>query len=386
MSKTRFTKILTSFCCVFFSLTLIHSTIFAEVKLGDDSVRRGMEKSVILLSQGDIEKAKNVLVNVTQDISAIWANNDAAAKARSVWHAESVKPFKGEPYERSMAFYYLGLIYLMEKDFGNAQAVFKNSILQDAFAEEAQNRMDSTLPVFLRGWALQAQGSSSAKKEYEFVQELRPDFTPPPLKKQPNTLIIVETGKAPRKIDAGFNQYKIGYRKSKKNKAQFVQAQLNGSEVIDLFMAGDVFFQASTRGGRVVDGIIDGKVSFKKSAGKVADVTGNYADSGTYASGNAGTAIRGAKAIAKLIQLGAMAVESNVETAPDFRSWRNLPDRVHVAFVNLPEGSNKLDFHFLDSQKNKLENPGPIQKSISVDNSGKPQIIWVSARDRQVGY
>lgn len=387
MSKISTSKTLTSILCFLLSLAFAFNSASAEIKLGDDTVLRGMEKSVIHLSQGDISEAKKILSRITKDISAIWANNEAAAKARSVWHAESVKPFKGEPYERTMAFYYLGLIYLMENDYGNAQAVFKTAILQDAFAEEAQKRMDATLPVFLRGWALQAQGSSSANKEYEFVKQLRPDFTPPPLKKQPNTLIIVETGRAPRKIDAGFNEYKIAYRKSKKFNEQFVQARIDGDTLMDLFLVGDVFFQASTRGGRVVDGIIAGKVQFKKSAGKVADTAADLESTfshGSYAGGTAGVAMKGAKAIASLVKLGAKAVERNVETVPDFRAWRNLPDRVHVGFLDLPPGTHKINFIFLDSRKNKLETPAPIQKTVTVEKSEKPQVIWVTARNRQI--
>ncbi|MEC8183119.1 MAG: hypothetical protein VX123_13805 [Pseudomonadota bacterium] len=48
----------------------------------------------------------------------------AAGLARSNFAREDVKDFKGEPFERAMVFYYLGLSYLALGDFENARASF----------------------------------------------------------------------------------------------------------------------------------------------------------------------------------------------------------------------------------------------------------------------
>ena len=37
-------------------------------------------------------------------IEQVYAETESAEKARSVWHAEAVKDFKGEPFERVMSY------------------------------------------------------------------------------------------------------------------------------------------------------------------------------------------------------------------------------------------------------------------------------------------
>ncbi|MFP3441488.1 hypothetical protein R0K18_27540, partial [Pantoea sp. SIMBA_133] len=84
------------------------------------------------------QEAKNTLTQARLEIENVYADSDAARKARSIWYEEAEKDFKGEPYERAMVYLYLGLIYLEEGDYGNARASFLAGLLQDAFAEEEQ--------------------------------------------------------------------------------------------------------------------------------------------------------------------------------------------------------------------------------------------------------
>lgn len=55
-------------------------------------------------------------------IDAIYADNAAAEAARSKFHEEAVKDFKGESYERAMTYYYRGLLYLNSGEYDNARA------------------------------------------------------------------------------------------------------------------------------------------------------------------------------------------------------------------------------------------------------------------------
>ena len=50
-------------------------------------------------------------------IEAVYADNAKAEAARSKFTKENAKDFKGEPYERAMAYYYRGLAYLAEGDY-----------------------------------------------------------------------------------------------------------------------------------------------------------------------------------------------------------------------------------------------------------------------------
>jgi len=108
------------------------------------------------------------------------AGSAQAAKARSLWYAEGSKEFKGEPYERCMAYYYRGILYLMEHDYDNARACFSAGIIQDSFAEELQNRCDFALLDLLMAYACHLQGDNAVRdEEIKRVKELRPDFVEP---------------------------------------------------------------------------------------------------------------------------------------------------------------------------------------------------------------
>ena len=54
--------------------------------------------------------------------------NDSGRQLTASVVFEGVKVWKGEPFERTMADYYLGVLYLMKHDFGNARAAFQNSL------------------------------------------------------------------------------------------------------------------------------------------------------------------------------------------------------------------------------------------------------------------
>jgi len=197
-----------------FILLIVPFLLFAKKKRaskeGSDAVLKSMCIGMEAFYQEDYLTANSHFEFATTTISGVWGDSPDAKKARSLWYDEKVKPFKGEPYERMMAFYYYGLLFLQKCDFGNAQACFRQSVMQDAFAEEDQHRADAVLPLFLQGWALQAQGSiNPAIDAYSLVKKHRPDFILPSIEKQPNVLLIVETGKSPRKVADGVGSYPI---------------------------------------------------------------------------------------------------------------------------------------------------------------------------------
>ncbi|HEY1108510.1 MAG TPA: hypothetical protein VGE76_07760, partial [Opitutaceae bacterium] len=60
---------------------------------------------------GEYDAAKEKLDDAILRIGGIITNDAQAAKARSLFTAESNKTFIGEPYERVMAYYYRGILY-----------------------------------------------------------------------------------------------------------------------------------------------------------------------------------------------------------------------------------------------------------------------------------
>lgn len=155
-----------------------------------------MEIGLKAYRAGHLEEAKNALDRARVSIESIYADDDAARKARSVWYEEAEKDFKGEPYERSMVYLYLGLIFLEEGDYGNARASFIGGLLQDAFAEEEQNSADFAALIYLAGWAaMQMESNKLAEEHFEELKAFRPDAPVP--SEEHNALLIVETGNSP---------------------------------------------------------------------------------------------------------------------------------------------------------------------------------------------
>lgn len=273
-------------------------------------------------------------------IEAVYAENEAAEKARSVWHAEKVKDFKGEPYERVMAYYYRGLLYLLVGDWDNAQASFKGCVLQDSFAEVERHRSDVASLIWLEGWARRCQGAGSAADElFAEAASIRPGLQPPPA--GATVLVVAETGSGPRKSATGQYAEKLVIRDGSQGNDKLVAAL--GGKRTELVEAEDLFFQATTRGGREMDNILAEKASTKQTTqavGTAAMAAGaatvavaqtqrqnnnnNNNNSGSRAAGAIGGGIM-------LLGLLAMAASSGMNPAADTRTWDTLPHSIHLA-------------------------------------------------------
>ena len=66
------------------------------------------------LRRGLHDEAKALLDDSLLTIGGVSANDKEARRARGYFSEESRKSFRGEPYERVMAYYYRGLLYWMD--------------------------------------------------------------------------------------------------------------------------------------------------------------------------------------------------------------------------------------------------------------------------------
>lgn len=359
----------------------------AGIAVGDDSVLVGLCQAVERIDNVDWDAARLALVEATRSIEAVWANSEQARQARQLWYEESEKPFKGEPYERAMAFYYLGLSYLRSGDWGNAQAAFYMSCLEDSFAEEEQHQLDFAAPLVLRAYALYRQGSRVVADEVlklanRILDEpvaLNPDSLP-------NTVVIIETGRSPRKISDGVGSYQLKFRQGKGFRDVDCALMVNDSPVEPCGI-GDVFYQASTRGGRPVDAIIDGKVSFAKATGsiglafaEIGDLTSRDAlFTESRAEQTAGYAMQG-------IGVAALLLSGSAKPAVDKRHWDNLPDKIHVAFINLEPGTHILTASYLDANGATISSPPPTRREVVVSDRSASILVWINSWSRTSHY
>src|SRR5207248_11072184 len=68
--------------------------------------------------------------------------NEGGRSIGAVLVDEKIKIWKGEPYERAMANFYLGLVYYMRHDYNNARAAFENALFKLRDYGEGGDRKD----------------------------------------------------------------------------------------------------------------------------------------------------------------------------------------------------------------------------------------------------
>ena len=340
-----------------------------------------MEAGLAALDTGHLDLAKRSFDEVLNGIETVFADSKQAAKARSLWRAEQSKVFKGEPYERAMAYYYRGLLYMHDGDYENARACFKGGVLQDAFAEEKQNRCDFALLIFLQGWASQCLGDTAlADEAYAEVKLLRPDFkTPTP---GDNVLLLAETGRSPQKVVSGPGGAELRYRRGEGFAERRVRVAI-GSDHHDMYPMEDIYWQASTRGGRPVEKILKGQVVFKErheTLGTALTTIGMGTIAAGSERGNRDSDMQEIGAIVAAVGIVNIATASAVHAQADTRYWDNLPDAVHVR--TLHKERNELpcvNAQFLDGSASRLKWLD-ADTVIHFDPNGRHGLAWLRSR------
>lgn len=285
------------------------------------------------LAGGQVEMAERAFEAAITRIDQIYADNPEAQKAKSLWSAEKVKDYKGEPYERAMAFFYRGLVYAARGDFQNARAMFKQADYQDTVAEAEQYAGDFALMPYMAGWASYCDGNTQLSKDF-LQMAAKGDKAYEGASTDRPLLVVVETGRAPFKYGAGKFGEALKWEPHAAPAATVKAACLDsGSCVADRFMVGaDIGYQATTRGGRPIDAVLGGKASFKEGAQGVATVATAIGAAGmehAMLSGNSDAASIGM--IGMFAGLVAQGVAQSTQAQADIREWEQLPGTVWLA-------------------------------------------------------
>jgi tetratricopeptide (TPR) repeat protein len=327
------------------------------------------------LETGDTALAANSFEVALSGIEAVYADTDSAKRARSLWHAEGSKDFKGEPYERAMAYMYRGILYLGAGDNQNARASFKAGQLQDQIAEEDEFRSDFAALDMLSGFASQCDGDAAlANTYYESAAKQRPGFVRPAA--GDNLLIVAETGSGPVKYATGNSHEELRFRRGTGFVDESVALQVDGHEV-HRALSEDIYFQASTRGSRPIDKILAGHAQFKEGnevSGKVLSETGLRMSSLALQANNVNLA--GAGAIIALFGVGQQLVAAAMTAEADTRTWESLPDQVHIATARVRPGAPAtVDASFLTATGTPIS--GASRSDHVSIGAGKCGIVWL---------
>ena len=328
--------------------------------------------AVAAMRQGKFDVAKQNLDDALLTLGGIYGKDADAKKARSYFHAEAKKTFIGEPYERSMAFIYRGIIYWMDGEPDNARACFRSAEFEDSDTEQRQYAGDWVMPDYLDGF-ITTQLGGDGSDAFKRAQAAAKGVKLPPYNSKANAIFFLEFGPGPTKYATG--QYKEELRfqaaPSPVTSAELKVASLR----IPIAPTDDVNFQATTRGGRVMDHVLGRKAVFKSAT----DTAGNMALMGgltTAAVSNNRTAQEVGLAIA-LAGLVSKVISAATVPAADTRSWENLPRYLSFASVPLPPGQHAVTVQFLDASGRVVAN---LSKTITLNitTTDRDKVVFVS--------
>lgn len=337
-----------------------------------DAVRNWLELGKAALNDGHRTVAAEAFDEALKRITAVYADDPQAEKARSVWHSEGVKDFKGEPHERAMAFVYRGLLDMFDGDYENARASFKAALIQDSFAELERHRQDFASAAWLVGWTSRCLGDATAAAEaFDEARGLRGGLPVPG--EDDALLVLVEAGRGPSKEARGEHKEKLAYVEGTPPTLGYFA--MVGQTRREAVLAEDLFQQATTRGGRQMDDVLAVKAGTKETtatvgAGATAAGVGMMAYGNHYNNNDA----MAAGLIVALLGLAAQAAAEGMTAEADTRYWHGLPHSLFVAPMPLPAEltPSSVTVTFSDPLDDAVTDPDQIQTA----RHGSCGIAW----------
>lgn len=269
-------------------------------------------------------------------IQAIYADNPSAEKAKSVFAAEKVKDFKGEPYERAMTYFYRGLLYARSGDYENARASFLSAEEQSMMSESESYADTFGLMDFLAGWASHCDGDDSRADDLGArAAKVQPDpFAS--LNDKEDYIALVDLGTGPVKYATGKYGEKLSFRRFDQSPIPTATVTASNATIGPTYVGANIDYQAMTRGGRPVDAILHGKAEWKggtATASNVLTASGEAATIEGALNNNSNLEMGGEISMAAGLVSGlfsrAMAAKA------DTRTWASLPEVVAISIGSI---------------------------------------------------
>jgi tetratricopeptide (TPR) repeat protein len=146
--------------------------------------------------------------------------NDGGRSLGAVLLSENIKVWKGEPWERALVNFYLGLTYYMQHDYGNARAAFENALfkLRDYDPDDTDKYTDKD-SNFALGYLMLAKSwqrlgeADKAQAQFDRVRQLRPDLASladADMNREANLLLVVDWGQGPQ-LATSFDGSVVGF-------------------------------------------------------------------------------------------------------------------------------------------------------------------------------
>lgn len=307
------------------------------------------------LLQGDLEGAAASFDEAGR-IMGNWSVSGSEEFAAIVG-AEGSSNYRGDPYEKAMNAFYLGMTYLWRGEADNARAAFKRGLLADGESTEDEYRVDFTLLLWLAGRMSNLMGLPQDAEDFfreaeqanafciEHGSQGSRDNAVLADPASGNVVLLFGIGSAPKKFAAGEDRQLARFR-SRAHSAVRARVAVDGREAGRSWLMTDVGYQARTRGGTAMEGIREGKAVFKRAAGIAGEVT-------LWSAVNEDS---DAKRRDKLIVGGALLILSALtRSEADTRHWPTLPASIHALTLDLAPGEHEIVVEFLDAKGQTLK-------------------------------
>jgi tetratricopeptide (TPR) repeat protein len=310
------------------------------------------------LVQYELQQAEAAFLRAYEVINSVGVNNGGRSLGAALVD-EKIKVWKGEPFERAMTNYYLGVVYYMQHDYNNARAALENALFKlhdygpdgnrsnDPHINPDQySQVDSDfiLAQYLLARCYQRLGREDlARSNYQRVVRLRPDLQPLAdydRNARSNVLLLIDYGQGPHKITdndgslVGFAPapWEVGAPPSAEVEIDNAPANMpDANPLVDLIaLAQDRRWQS-----------IDTIRAVKSLLGSGLII------------GGAADAMLGQRQTDAEVGLGLMAAGVLLKAASqaDVRVWDTLPRSVYAVPLTLAPGSHDISVDFYGTSR-----------------------------------
>ena len=296
------------------------------------------------LAAGDLRTAEAAYYRAYETLNAAGVNNGARTAATVLFN-ERVRIWLGEPYERAIANYQLGVVYYLQGDYGNARGAFENALFRlrryadEEDADKGYTEQESTFAVayVLLGRCWQRLGREDlAEQNFAKARDLDPSLGPladPALHARTNVLLIVEWGTAPEKVAEGSAlHFATAPTTLLPQPRVSVDGRLAAAASDAAVPTTDTHVMALQRRWQTVDTFR----AVREVVGAGSMIGGVIVLDQGLRRDNEEAALAGIG----LIALGALL---NASSAPDTRQWEMAPRTIYLIPLELPPGTHEIE-------------------------------------------
>lgn len=301
------------------------------------------------IAAADYPTAEDAFWQAYTVMNSVNVNNGGRALGASLIQ-ENIKVWKGEPFERAMAHYYLGLLNLRKGDYDNARAAFQNSLfkLRDYATDSKKGPESSRYAEYESQFALGYFGlglsnlrlgePQLAEASFAKAQQYEPGLATAIAQtknRQTNTFIFVDYGRGPQQGPQGwYNEERVfGPTVEEAGPIPQVLAGIDGNPITSAgtYSTCDTLAMAQNQQWQDIDTIR-----------KTKAVIGTGLIAGGLGATAFGAERRDVGVAAVGLGVAALGAALAASSQADVRYWEMLPRTVYVIPAALSAGNHQL--------------------------------------------